>query len=215
VPRVDLILCARSETEASAVEAAARGRLKKMSEVEAVKNTEAEAAPEVTSDAQDAKVAKEDGEAAKEDAAAESAAGDESVALATHDEELTEEELNTVRDCESIGGEEEFMLMIIELLANGLDEKLTKAFESFPKDDWEGVWRQAHSIKGSSLQCSLNALGNIAMEVELYFKKVDKEGETPDRKHMADMLNKLAYESRRVQNATVTLKAKAEAEEDE
>ncbi|GBG27621.1 Hypothetical Protein FCC1311_038442 [Hondaea fermentalgiana] len=132
--------------------------------------------------------------------------------LATHEEELTEEEINTVRDCESIGGDEEFMLMIIELLADGLDEKLTAAFESFPKDDWEGVWRQAHSIKGSSLQCSLDVLGNAAMEVELYFKKVDKDGETPDKALMTKMLKKLAHESRRVQNSTARLKAQAEAE---
>jgi len=103
-------------------------------------------------------------------------------------DELTREELLEVKNCDSIGGDEEFYQMILGMVLESVDEKMAVLIKADVQADAALLFETAHAIKGSALQCSLNKLGTAAEEVEFAFKgnaEVDLETK---RKLLEDLL---------------------------
>jgi len=60
----------------------------------------------------------------------------------------------------------------------------------------EMVWKAAHGIKGSALQCSLSALAEAAKNTEHHFKGIPDNQSTPEAR--TQLVNQLRYEVNRV-----------------
>jgi len=108
---------------------------------------------------------------------------------------LTEEELDKVRTCDSVCNDEEFMWEMIEATQKSITEKLQSIESAVEKENYEGISRSCHTIKGSAKMLSLVELGNIAEKCEKYFK-VDQTEEG----RRTELLNQLRKAIARLNN---------------
>jgi len=115
---------------------------------------------------------------------------------------LTAIELTKVRESESIDGDDEFMCEILQMISTNLDQKLAVIKNAVTTGDHVAIWKAAHSVKGSALQCSLDGLSEAAKQVELRFKE---SGEVTQEK--TQLLDILANEAKRVQISSANLTA--------
>jgi len=120
---------------------------------------------------------------------------------------LSEEELQEMRDCEAIDGEEESFLLFLGLMSSSAKEKADAIDEGLKNNDFKMVYEAGHAIKGSALQCSLRKMGNVAQEVNEYFKALHEKIQEPDQEKTDRLVKSFKHEAERIKVSADKLNA--------
>mmetsp|Transcript_8118 Transcript_8118/g.10269 ORF Transcript_8118/g.10269 Transcript_8118/m.10269 type:complete len:128 (+) Transcript_8118:184-567(+) len=92
--------------------------------------------------------------------------------------ELTQLEVQTMSQTEAVAGDEEFLLTILGMVRNSLEEKLVTLKTSIETEDTMSVWKIAHTIKGTALQCGLDRLAFASENLERAFRQPEGDDMT-------------------------------------
>lgn len=92
------------------------------------------------------------------------------------------------------------------MLVTNLTTKVASIDTAVGSKNFEAVWKDAHSIKGSAMQCSLQQLAEAAKNMEHHFKALDSGSVAPDDAAMQTLVLTLKSEAARVQGSTAALR---------
>mmetsp|Transcript_6684 Transcript_6684/g.7667 ORF Transcript_6684/g.7667 Transcript_6684/m.7667 type:complete len:122 (-) Transcript_6684:1267-1632(-) len=116
---------------------------------------------------------------------------------------LTDAEMQSMLATEAIGGDESFFLQVLDMICKSLSEKLNELSNLDPTNNSDPVWRIAHTIKGTALQCGLRNLGIAAENLE----RACRNPQGNDVNQRPVYFENLVRESRRVLSTRDRLKS--------
>lgn len=100
---------------------------------------------------------------------------------------LTEVELAEMLNCDGIGGDEEFLIDIIQMAIESSKEKLAEIDKEGAADNHEAIWRLAHAIKSTCLMANMKSFGQASINVERAFRRPEGDDEARRQQYLQEL----------------------------